>query len=329
MKQRVQGLLCEIGFCGLEAAVYQALLQEPGATGYRISQIVGKPVANTYKALDSLRVKGAIVVDETSGTRTYAALSIHEYLDRMKENLTAKQVQIERGLKELVVTPMQSGIFQLTGVEQVYERVKNILKEAKSIVLVDAFPQPLEKIRTELNSALKRGVKIFIKAYAPTKFQGCDLVAPEKETAQLKAWNGDWLNIFVDCGEFVQSFLKKGNAGVHEAVWSRNPYLSFLAYGGFLNELLLTRIGQMIKAGSDTEAITQEMKRLGKRYIEDTCLFEVIPDRWKGDWLKQELKRRKHAHKGRYDKTDISKKQLPENLARKNLKNNGGFNDKI
>jgi sugar-specific transcriptional regulator TrmB len=298
MKERVQGLLSEIEFSGLEAAVYLALLREPGATGYRLSQMVGKPVANTYKALDSLRVKGAVLVDESSGTRTYAALSIHEYLDGLRRNLETKQAEIERELKDTVVTPMHGGIFQFTSVEQVYERCRNIIKNAKSVVLADAFPYSLEKIRAELTSASKRGVKVFIKAYSPTKFPGCDLVAPEKDSILLKAWNGDWLNIFVDWREFVQSLLKKNNAGIHEAVWSRNPYLAFLAYGGFVNELLLTRVGRMIHTGSDTKEITQELKRLNKQYLEETCLFEVIPDSWQGTWLKEHLKAKQRAGAG-------------------------------
>ena len=291
MKERVESLLAEIGFSGLEAAVYLSLLKEPGATGYRLAQLVGKPVANTYKALDSLRVKGAVIVDESSGTRTYAAISIHEYMDGQRRNLEAKQEEIEQALKDTVVTPMHGGIFQLTSVEQVYERCRNILKSAKSIVLVDAFPYPLEKIRHELLNAAKRGIRVFIKAYGPVNFPGCDIVAPEKESVLLKAWNGDWLNIFIDCGEFVQSYLKKNNAGIHEAVWSRNPYLAFLAYSGFLNELFLTRVGLMIRAGKDTKEITQELKRLDKRYVEDT--LEVIPDAWKGSWLKEYLKKKR------------------------------------
>jgi len=107
----------------------------------------------------------------------------------------------------------------------------------------------------------------------------------------LKAWNGDWLNIFIDCGEFVQSYLKKNNAGVHEAVWSRNPYLAFLAYGGFLNELFLTRVGQMMRAGKDIKEVTQELKRLDKKYSEDT--FDLIPDSWKGIWLKEYMKKKR------------------------------------
>lgn len=288
-KGRIESLLAEVGFNGLEATVYVALLREPGATGYRVAQLVGKPVANTYKALDSLRVKGAIVADESAGTRTYAALSIHEYVDGIRRNLEARQHEIEAELKDTVAAHSLGGIFALTSVEQVYERCRAMIRSATSVLLVDAFPHPLEKIRSELVAAIKRGVKVYIKTYAPTKLAGCDLLTPEKETGHIKAWNGDWLNVFLDCGEFVQSLLKKNDAGVHEAVWSRNPYLAFLAYGGFIHELLLTRVADMIIAGATAADMKQELRRLIRRYLDQPCLFRAVPDAWTTRWWKDEM----------------------------------------
>jgi HTH-type transcriptional regulator, sugar sensing transcriptional regulator len=288
-KEKVQNLLADVGFSGLEASVYVALLREPNATGYRVAQLVGKPAANTYKALDSLRVKGAIVADETAGTRTYAALSIHEYLDGQRRNLETSQARIEEALKDVAVTPMHGGIFELTSPEQIYERCRNLIRAATSVVLVDAFPHAFEKIRSELVAAIKRGVKVYVKTYSPTKLAGCDLLTPEHDVELLKAWNGEWLNVFVDCGEFVQSLLKKGDAGVHEAVWSRNPYLAFLAYGGFIHELFLTRLGEMIHQDKTHKEMIQEMRRLSKRYMETSCMFKSIPENWTTRWWKDRL----------------------------------------
>ena len=57
-------LLSSFGFSDLEANAYINLLQEPGITGYRVAKNLGKPVANTYKALDSLIKKGLIIAEE-------------------------------------------------------------------------------------------------------------------------------------------------------------------------------------------------------------------------------------------------------------------------
>src|SRR5688500_1986290 len=56
--------LQDLGFTGLEAEVYAALLEGSPVTAYRVAQQVGKAAANVYKAVESLRRKGAILVDD-------------------------------------------------------------------------------------------------------------------------------------------------------------------------------------------------------------------------------------------------------------------------
>ena len=76
MKERMRPLLGSIGFSGLEIDVYLALLEQPNASGYQVAQKIGKLVGSTYKALDSLRAKGAVVANETARPTTFVALSI-------------------------------------------------------------------------------------------------------------------------------------------------------------------------------------------------------------------------------------------------------------
>ena len=58
--------LMGLGFTEIESAAYTFLVQHSPATGYRIAHGIGKPVANTYKAIRSLRSRGAVIVDETA-----------------------------------------------------------------------------------------------------------------------------------------------------------------------------------------------------------------------------------------------------------------------
>lgn len=293
MKEKVRSLLTEIGFSGSEAEIYLALLAEPGASGYRVAQLVGKPAANTYKSLDSLRIKGAVVMDESSGTKTYVALSIHEYLDGVRRNLETRQEEAERELANLAVSPMRGGIFQLTSAAQVYERVRNMLASAETVVLVDAFPKPLDELRDELCRASRRGVKVFIKAYAPVALDGCEVVCPEEDSPQLRIWDGDWLNVSVDCREFVQSFLKKDGRGVHEAMWSRNPYVAALTYNGIVSEFVLTRSAQFVQQAGTVAAVRDEMRRLFRLYMQETPMREVIPSNWLTEWARKQKKKLK------------------------------------
>jgi sugar-specific transcriptional regulator TrmB len=56
--------LVSLGFTPLEAEVYVCLVQDSPATGYRVAQAVGRPVAGIYKTIESLANKGAVVLDD-------------------------------------------------------------------------------------------------------------------------------------------------------------------------------------------------------------------------------------------------------------------------
>lgn len=277
---RVENLLAGVGLTGLEASAYVALLREPGATAYRLAQMIGKPPPNTYKALDSLLAKGAVVVDESSGSKTYAALPIGEYLNTKRRNLDTQQQEIEQSLADVAVEAVEHGVFRLTGVDQVYERCRTMIAEAKWLVLVDAFPRPLAELGKTAISAARRGVDVFVKPYSPTSLPGCDVLGAEPGAPQLNVWNGDWLNVVADCSQSVQALLARDGAGVHAAAWCRNPYMAMLDFNGMASEFILTRVIQLAGEGRDGRTIDLEIKRLRRRYMKYETFVSGLPDAW-------------------------------------------------
>jgi sugar-specific transcriptional regulator TrmB len=277
---RAENLLAGVGLTGLEASAYVALLREPGTTAYRVAQMIGKPPPNTYKAIDALLAKGAVVADDSSGSRTYAALPINEYLNAKRRTLDTQQQEIEQSLADVAVETVEHGIFRLATIDQVYERCRTMIAEAKWLVLIDAFPGPLGELAKEARSAARRGVDVFIKPYAPISIPGCDVLDASAGAPQLKIWNGDWLNVVADCSESVQAFLKKDGTGIFAASWCRNPYLGMLDFNGMASEFILTRIMQLAAKGGDGQAIDAEIKRLMRRYMKFEPFVSGIPDAW-------------------------------------------------
>jgi sugar-specific transcriptional regulator TrmB len=277
---RAENLLAGVGLTGLEASAYVALLREPGATAYRVAQMIGKPPPNTYKAIDALLAKGAVVADDSSGSRTYAALPINEYLNAKRRTLDTQQQEIEQSLADVAVETVEHGIFRLATIDQVYERCRTMIAKAKWLVLIDAFPGPLEELSKEASSASRRGIDVFIKPYAPASIPGCDVLDASAGAPQLKIWNGDWLNVVADCSESVQAFLKKDGTGIFAASWCRNPYLGMLDFNGMASEFILTRIMQLAAKGGDGQAIDAEIKRLMRRYMKFEPFVSGIPDAW-------------------------------------------------
>ena len=291
MKESVMDHLTELGFSGAEAAVYVALLREPKATGYRIARLAGRPEPNTYKALDALHKKGAVVVDETGRGRTYTALPVRDFLDGMKRRLDTMCVHLEAELKGLTAGSIEGGIYQLNTPDQVYGRAKTMLREAKGVALIDIFPEPLEQMRGDLETAAKRGLKICVMVYEPCEVKGCEVIAPKSPASQLVVWKVDWMNVVVDSREALYSFLKKDSAGVERAVWIKDPHLALQAFTGVFHEFAFDRAKQQILAGKSKDEATAEIMRFSRRYIIDDEFYEVI-----GPWIDiekvRELQRR-------------------------------------
>ena len=276
MKESVIDHLTELGFSGAEAAVYVALLQEPKATGYRIARLAGKPVPNTYKALDALHKKGAIIVDETGRGRTYTALPVSEFFDGMKRRLDTMRGHLEEELKGLALGSVEGGIFQLNTPDQVYGRAKTLLREARSVALVDIFPEPLERMRGDLEAAAKRGVHVCAMVYLPGEVKGCEVIAPKKPAAHLEIWKADWMNVVVDSREALYSLLKKDGTGVHRAVWIKDPYLAMQAFSGAFHEFIFDRTGQLLWSGKSKDEIASEVTGFSRRYVTDDSFYDVI-----------------------------------------------------
>src|SRR4051812_48967141 len=90
----------ELGLSGSEAAVYAYLVQHSPATGYRVAQAIGKPVANTYKTIASLEEKGAVLIDDGE-TRACRAVPAEEFLARLDSQFRDRRARAAREFTEL------------------------------------------------------------------------------------------------------------------------------------------------------------------------------------------------------------------------------------
>jgi len=284
MKERVKPLLGSVGFSALESDVYWALLQEPGSSGYRLAQMVGKQAANIYKALDSLRTKGAVLADESTRPTTYVALPIREYMDAKRRDLEDLQTQIEHELEDVAALPAHGGIFELTSVAQVYERCRELLRNARTVVLLNLDARPLEEMRGELNAAADRGVRVLIKTRAPLP----------GAAAPAEATGGEELAVAVDFKEYVQAFLKSDGSGVEEAIWVRHPRLASQVCWLFQSDFTLTRVRVMVQAGKEVKEIGREMHRL-TRMVELQAPPEMLPREWVLTDARKGIQKRRRA----------------------------------
>ena len=278
IEQGVEALVA-LGFTGLEAQVYAFLLQESPVTGYRIAQAIGKPVANTYKAIAALESKGAVIVDD-GASRLCRAVPADELLARLERRFCERRALAAKALAEIRTVAEDDRVYQLRSREQVMERARAMLRRCQQASILDVFPQPLEELRPDIEAAISRGVTIAVKAYAPATIEGAQVVVTLGHETVRRRWPGQWVNLVVDGKEHMLALLTADGKGVHQAVWSGSAYLSWVYYSGVASEWLLEDVRRRIEEGRPPKAIREALNGFQGGLLPDALGYQLLMRRF-------------------------------------------------
>lgn len=246
-------LLGGLGLSGLEAEVYIAVLSNPGSTGYRVSQLLGKAAPNVYKALNSLVVKGAVLPDDGDSSRTYAALSVSELASRESERISGIAREIERELSGKRKQAPQEGLYSLSSISQVFARAESMIDDAAKLIVLDGDTEPVKKLSSRLELAAARGVKVLIHGRKPLRIEGCMYIPSVSE-----GWKGEFLVLVSDARQYLISFMSQGMRQLHRAVWSSN-FVAPCMHRSYLGKALFYRtVMRMRQPGITIEELRRE-----------------------------------------------------------------------
>jgi sugar-specific transcriptional regulator TrmB len=230
--------LIELGLTGLESEIYVFLVKNSPATGYRIANGIDKPTANTYKALRAMITKG-IVMSEDGAPRTFRAVPTPMLLSRLEKRFHLMKTRAEAELGRLQPAPEDEKIYRLHTAEQVYERLGEMLRTSKKIVLLDLFPAALTALESEILAAVRRGVEVLLKLYRPAEMPGCLTVVAPAGAEIMSRWPGVGVNCISDGREYLIAFLSGDAPEPHDALWSRSEVISANYHGAMFSEIML------------------------------------------------------------------------------------------
>lgn len=273
MRFQAATALTFLGFSEIEALVYCFLLEESPATGYRVSHGIGKPTANTYKAIAALALRGAIVVDD-SESRLCRAVPPGELLDRLDREFDSKKRVAESELAKIRQSAGDDRVYYLTSIEQVIERARTMLKGAKSAALLELFPLTVPLLAAELEAAAKRGVAVAVKTYEPVALKGVTVVRSPEASRVLSVWPGQQISIATDGEQFMTALLSQDASTVHQALWSNSTFLSCFYYNALNVEQVLTDVEARMRSESPLNELSltrlkpSGFRKLNERYGE-------------------------------------------------------------
>ena len=252
-------MLLSAGLNDLEADVYLCLLDEDLLTGYKIGKLLGKPTANVYKAIDSLARKGALMIEDKQQGLCKAVPAVDFF--------TAAEAAMQRRTKEAQKAFTRAGkesydenTYQLKSVDLTLEKCKKLVLNSKKIVVIDAFPLPLQVLMPTIQKAIARGVEVYLQVYEPLELAGAHIILPSSFPVVLEYWNSQQLNLVADGKEYVLALFNQDLTETYQATWSRNLYLSCMLHKGFSNEFTITQIMEEIGKPGALRSIHEILK---------------------------------------------------------------------
>jgi hypothetical protein len=160
----------------------------------------------------------------------------------MERGFQERRRGAEQALKGIHRDASDDRIYQLATVEQVLDRACAMLESATGVVLLDAFPGLLPRLKDAIRSAVRRKVKVALQAYDHTRFPGALVLDNNLSPESFQHWPGQQLSLVVDAREHLLALFTRDLGAVHQAVWSRSEFLSCLQHNHLACEFYATAL---------------------------------------------------------------------------------------
>lgn len=236
--------LAAFGFTDLESLLYTELLRQAPATGYRLSQRVGKAPANVYQALKVMEQKGVVLGSSSGEPVTYTPIPPVELFASLKRDFDQRHADAFKTLSAVYQPTRSEDFFQLRSVQHVIERARSMIAEAKEIVLFDLFPAVFDLFADDLEAARARGVVVAGLAYREE--HAGPTVPFNRDAAQFvgQVWPGLGVLVVVDGSQQLMAQFSLDMEHVLNGIWSDSVFQSCIFHSYVAAHIRLTALRQ-------------------------------------------------------------------------------------
>ena len=167
-----------------EATLYVLLLKAGQLTGYEAAKQTGISRSNTYTALAGLVEKGAAYVLEEGKVTRYTPVAPEEFCSNKISRLEEIKQDILQQLP--VLASDAEGYITIKGEQEIINKLRNTVRQAKERIYVSGNLRLLELLRTELEDALGRGLKVVIIGDKAYQLAGALCYGTTKQSEQIR-----------------------------------------------------------------------------------------------------------------------------------------------
>jgi sugar-specific transcriptional regulator TrmB len=243
-----------LGLTPVEAEVYVYLIQNSPATGYAIANAIDRTKGAIYKVLGSLEIRGAILVEDTE-KRLCRAIPPEEFISSLETDFnkeTKKALDATRGMD---ASPADNGIYRMSTPEQVYERSRTMLRNAKVAVLMDIFPEPLKLLKKDIEEAARRGVKVALITYEKVEIPEVWVSVEQDYSEAIKTLPLHYFNLSQDGCQFLMASISTDGEKVVDAFWSANLLYVWSLSNYLKSSILSVGYESLVTKGSPSSSL--------------------------------------------------------------------------
>ncbi|MFY0758540.1 TrmB family transcriptional regulator [Metabacillus dongyingensis] len=240
MKENILDTLKNLNFTEYEAKAYLTLLEASPLTGYAVAKNSGVPRSKIYEVLDSLTIRGDILVSP-GNTPQYTPVPAKELIKnrRMKADEHFEQAEILLEKFEHSANDREN-IWNITGRSEIFDKVKACIISAKNRILLEIWKEDFKELEPELKQAAIRGVSVTIIAYGEIISDFANVYLHDMSDEITEEYGGRWLVISGDDSEVVAGIVSLGKDS--RAAWTMHVGLVMPITEVMIHDLYLMEI---------------------------------------------------------------------------------------
>jgi len=257
--------LVKIGFSEYEAKAYVALLRESPVTGYQLSKLSGVPRSMIYEVLGKLTARGAAMTLRTGGATKYAPVPAVEFLDQLRREHEELTASLKDDLAVLTAAPNLEYVWNIEGHENIMGKAMEMIDQAKSGIYLALLPATFPTLKSSLEGAIARGVRVVIYTASALELPGGQVVVAPLSEEALTQVGGLGLILVIDGEEvLIGEWLTATQA---RASWTSSPLLVFIAEHHLRTDPYLPHILALL-GDQALDVIREEDRELFARALE-------------------------------------------------------------
>ncbi|WP_249597917.1 TrmB family transcriptional regulator [Peribacillus frigoritolerans] len=240
MKETILETLKNLNFTEYEAKAYLALLEESPLTGYAVAKNSGVPRSRIYEILDSLAIRGDILVSP-GNTPQYTPVPAKELIKNRRMKAEENFELAEKSLAEFERSANdRENIWNIMGRNEILDKVKACILSAKKRILLEIWEDEFEELEPELKQAANGGVNVTIIAYGEIVCDFANVYLHYMGYEITEEYGGRWLVISGDDSEVVAGIVSLGKDS--RAAWTMHVGLVMPITEVMIHDLYLMEI---------------------------------------------------------------------------------------